>query len=80
MIRTQISLTVEQMARLRAESLRRGVSIAALIREAVDTTLRDDSWEQRKRRALAAIGCIKADRSDVSDRHDDYLAAIYAKK
>lgn len=81
MIRTQISLTDEQMARLRAESLRRGVSIASLIRDAVDTTLRGPDWEARRAAALAAIGSVSAPDGarDVSVRHDEYLAEIYAQ-
>lgn len=81
MIRTQISLTPQQMARLRAESFRRGVSIAQLIREAVDQTLLGEEWEARKARALAAVGCITDDAAtDVSVNHDKYLAEIYANE
>jgi hypothetical protein len=77
-IRTQISLTEAQMTRLRTESLRRGVSIAALIRDAVDRSLPDEEWEERKAKALSYIGCIDDDATDVAERHDDYLAKIYA--
>jgi len=76
-IRTQISLTEAQMARLRAESLRRGVSMAELIRSAIDETLRGPEWEERRRRALAAVGAIADDEADVSERHDDFLVAAY---
>lgn len=76
MHRTQISLTHAQMARLRAESLRRGVSIARLIRDAVDQVLPAAEWEARKIRALAAIGCVRDQADDVAERHDKYLADL----
>lgn len=79
MIRTQISLTEEQMARLRAVALKRGVSIAQVIRDAVDTTVRGPDWEEKKRRAFAAIGSIRGDDANVSEEHDKYLAEIYAR-
>jgi hypothetical protein len=66
------------MARLRAESLRRGVSIAELIRTAVDVTLRGPDWNQRRRRALAAIGTVEGD-EDGSERHDALLADVYLR-
>jgi hypothetical protein len=79
MIRTQISLTEEQMARLRATALKRGVSIAQVIRDAVDTTVRGPDWEEKKRLAFAAIGSIRGDRANVSEDHDEYLAEIYSQ-
>ena len=79
MIRTQISLTEEQMTRLRAVALQRGVSIAQVIREAVDATVRGPDWEEKKRRAFAAIGCVRDDNANVSEDHDKYLAEIYAQ-
>jgi predicted DNA-binding protein len=42
-IRTQISLTEEQMDRLRRVARRRHTSIAAIIRDAVDATVTEDS-------------------------------------
>jgi hypothetical protein len=76
MLRTQISLTHAQMARLRAESLRCGVSIAQLIRDAVDQVFPAAEWEARKARAIAAIGCIREQADDVAERHDEYLANL----
>jgi hypothetical protein len=76
-IRTQISLTETQMARLRAASLREGVSIAQLIRAAVDRTLPDEDQRARRKRALAAVGCITEDAPDVARNHDRYLADTF---
>ncbi len=65
------------MARLRAEAVRRGVSIAQLIRTAVDETMRGPDWQERRRRALAAIGRIDDD--DIARRHDEYLIDVYGR-
>jgi hypothetical protein len=82
MERTQISLEPEQAERLRRLARERGVSMAHLIREAVDRTYggplapptRAELWE----RAKSAIGCGHSGLGDVSKRHDDYLDEIYA--
>jgi hypothetical protein len=75
-IRTQISLSSEQMERLRRAAARRHVSIAALIRDAVDATLPNDEADRldRQRRAFALAGAFSSGRPDTSERHDDALA------
>lgn len=71
MIRTQISLTEEQHRRLRSEADRRGLSMAAVIREAVDRLLRE---RQRNRaRLAAAAGVADSGLGDLAERHDHYL-------
>jgi len=73
MIRTQISLTDDQMRRLRSEARRRGVPIAAVVRDAVDrvvpggTTTRDEAFS----RAIAAAGRFNSVTGDVAARHDE---------
>jgi predicted DNA-binding protein len=76
MERTQISLTQDQMRRLRRASALRGVSMAHLIREAVDAYVPDGELTRAKmiERALAAAGRYRSGASDVAERHDDYLA------
>ena len=76
MERTQISLTTQQMQRLRRASARRGVSMAHLIREAVEAYVPDDERARATmiERALAAAGRYRSGASDVAERHDDYLA------
>lgn len=71
-IRTQISLTEEQMRRLRAEARRRGMPIAAVVREAVDQVVPVDVDAQRAtaKRALAAVGRFDSKTGDVAQRHD----------
>ena len=73
MIRTQISLTEDQMRRLRAESRRRGVPIAEVVRDAVDRTVPIDPENRRARfdRLLGAAGRFHSGTGDVAIRHDD---------
>ena len=73
MIRTQISLTEDQMRRLRAEARRRKVPIAALVREAVDRVVPTDPGAGRARfdRLLAAAGRFHSGTGDVAARHDE---------
>jgi hypothetical protein len=78
MIRTQIQLTEEQARALRRIAGERGVSMATLIREAVDRVLLDRTpSEERWRRALAVVGKYAGGAHDVSDDHDRHLAEAY---
>jgi len=76
MLRTQISLTQAQARRLRRAAADRGVSMATLIREAVEAYVPDDELvrEERVTRALAAAGRFDSGWTDVSERHDEHLA------
>jgi hypothetical protein len=73
MIRTQISLTEDQMRRLRAEARRRGVPIAEVVRDAVDRLVpnESDARQIRFKRALAAAGRFHSGSGDLADRHDE---------
>lgn len=79
MIRTQIQLTEEQAASLRRLARRRGVSVAAVIREATEEYISrtEDDPERIRERALAAIGAFASGHSDIAVDHDRYLAEIY---
>ena len=69
MQRTQISLTSDQANRLRRIAARRGTSMAALIREAVDRVMPDDDSPDEDERwalALAAVGTFRGDGENVS--------------
>jgi post-segregation antitoxin (ccd killing protein) len=82
MKRLQIQFTSAQTDRLREQARQRGVSIAALVREAVDAAFRDaalvPSQADRWKRSRAAIGRYGSGRPDpVSERHDEYLEEIY---
>jgi hypothetical protein len=76
MERTQISLTSAQARRLRREAVERGVSIAQLIREAVDAYVAEPDLgrERRLQRARSAAGRFDSGRRDGSERHDEILA------
>jgi hypothetical protein len=79
MIRTQISLTEQQMRDLRQLARRRGVSIAAAVRDAVDLELNRRGQDEARRRAAAAVGGFRSGLPDVGVRHDDYLAEDFLK-
>ncbi len=50
--------------------------MAHVVREAIDAYVPDEAAarEERVRRAIAAAGRFRSGLTDVSDRHDDYLA------
>lgn len=82
MIRTQVQLTEEQAAKLRRVAADRGVSLAEVIRDAVDRIQDPDSTSQRWARALAVARRGYRDvegATDVSERHDEYVAEALAK-
>ena len=73
MIRTQISLTEDQMRRLRAEARRRRVPIAEVVRDAVDRTVPADPGDRKARfdRALSVVGRFDSGSGDLAARHDE---------
>ena len=80
MIRTQVQLTEKQARELKELAAREGVSMAELVRQAVDNLLGGSgtiSVEERRRRAMALVGQFRSGRSDISEKHDEYLAEGY---
>ena len=79
MIRTQIQLTEEQAEKAKRLAGERGVSMAEVIRELIDRAPERDDRAERFARALAAVGAGRdiEGKTDVSVRHDEYLADIY---
>lgn len=82
MERMQIQLTGEQAERLRDRAKQRKMSTAAVVREAVDSVLRDLSGvlssEERWSRSRAAIGRFgSGSPNSVSEDHDRQLEDIY---
>lgn len=80
MVRTQVQLTEEQARGLRQLAAERGVSVAELVREAVDLLVRSGTAvlpAERQRRALQAIGRFASGLKDVSASHDEYLEETY---
>lgn len=77
MIRTQIQLPEDAMRALKLLAAERETSIAALVREAVDQLVasrRVASAEDRRARALAAVGRFRSGHRDLSTRHDEHFA------
>lgn len=82
MIRTQVQLTNEQMLALKELAQAEQISVAELVRQAIDhwiTTVRPVSWAERRQRALAVVGKFRSGCTDVAERHDDYLVEIYSE-
>jgi hypothetical protein len=80
MIRTQIQLTEEQSRSLKKLASEKHVSVAELIRQSVDLFVRASrgpSIEERKHRAIAAVGRYHSECPDLSEEHDAYLAEAY---
>ena len=80
MIRTQVQLTEEQARALKELATEREVSMAELVRQAVNLLLQSSArldHEERRRRAIAAAGRFHSGQSDIAERHDDYLTGAY---
>jgi hypothetical protein len=77
MHRTQVQLTDDQIAALRAIASAQNRSLAELVRESVDLYVKSSAKPNREeivRRAKAIAGEFASGLSDVSTRHDHYLA------
>jgi metal-responsive CopG/Arc/MetJ family transcriptional regulator len=74
MVRTIVQLPEEQAASLERVARRRGVSRAAVVREALAELLRPEEAAEDKalKRALAAAGCFDSGVPDMAARHDGY--------
>ncbi len=82
MIRTQIQLKEEQVKAIKKIAKAQGVSIAEVIRHAVDGIVRLSptvGMEERHKRALEIVGKFRSGRNDVSRKHDAYLLEAYGK-
>lgn len=77
MIRTQVQLTEEQFAALKAASAAEGVSVAELIRVALDRLMETRGvagLKERKERAAAVAGRFRSGLANLAERHDEYFA------
>ena len=82
MVRTQIQLTEEQSNALKKLSSQRDISMAELIRQVIDLYLRSCATirqEERRQRAIKAAGQFRSGQTDLSEKHDVYLAEVYGK-
>jgi hypothetical protein len=72
----QVYVRPDQLDPLRYLAARRDVSISHLVREGIDHVLASVPAEEDP--LLDIIGMIEGGPSDLSVRHDDYLAEAYA--
>ncbi|BBO16259.1 CopG family transcriptional regulator [Candidatus Brocadia pituitae] len=82
MVRTQIQLTEEQVMALKKIALSRHLSVAEIIRQAVDTVIRTDTVvdiEERRKRAIDIVGRFSSGKRDISRKHDTYLVEAFGK-
>ena len=80
MVRTQIQLSEDQARRLKEVAAQRGVSMADLVRQAVDGLLQQETSPSRAElveRAIVASGRHRSGRQDVAGHHDDYLSEAF---
>ncbi len=80
MIRTQVQLSDSQMEQLKELAHRRGVPVAALIREGADIIIRSSGAvdaAQQRRRAMAAAGRFHSGGKDLAAAHDRHLAEAF---
>lgn len=76
MVRTQIQLTEEQAKALKRLAHSQHVSMAELIRGAVNDLIRKDvasNFEEKRERALSIAGRFSSGKHDISEKHDRYL-------
>lgn len=82
MIRTQIQLTEDQVQALKRIATSRRISVAGLIRQAVDRMIQSGQLidpEERHKRAMDIVGKFHSGKHDVSKNHDDYLLDAYGQ-
>ena len=73
MVRTIIQLSEDQAAALERAARRRGVSKAAIVREALGILLARESSDPAGERAMRAAGAGASGLRDLGERHDEYL-------
>ena len=76
MVRTIVQLPEDQAAALERAAHRRGVSKAAVVREALSVLLARESDDPVVERAMRAAGAGASGMHDLGERHDDYLAEL----
>ena len=82
MVRTQVQLTKEQVNQLKRLASTRHLSVAALVRQAVDILIKSPAAvdiKERRKRAIAAAGRFRSKLPDLSSAHDKYLTEAFEK-
>jgi predicted DNA-binding protein len=75
MKRTTVKLPEDLDAKLRAEAARRGMTVSALTREAIEAHLNGGP-----RRILRSAGTFRSERGDLSTRVDEIFGEILDEK
>ena len=81
MIRTQVQLEAVQYKALKELAARRSISVSQLVRDGVSHALSQEFDDEAEwDRLFEAVGSCQSEggESDVSERHDDYLAEPYS--
>jgi hypothetical protein len=82
MVRTQIQLTEKQAKVLKRMAQSRQLSVAELIRVAVDRMITSSPMvdiEEKHQRAMDVVGKFGSGKHDVSKNHDAYLSEEYGR-
>ena len=74
----QIYLEVRQLEQLRALAARRGVAVAALVREGVDQVLHQAPAEDDP--LFDIVGLFDSGLGDLAARHDSYIAELIRRE
>lgn len=78
-VRTQVQFTEAQARELRRRAAERGVSVAALVREAVDHSLAERARTARMERALEVVGVhASTGATNAAEEHDRYLGDAFS--
>jgi hypothetical protein len=80
MVRTQVQLTARQAQLVKELAAEHGVSIAEVIRQALDAMVQSSprvTRDEIRRRALAAVGAVRDGPTDMSENHDDYAVEAF---
>ncbi len=78
MVRKIIQLTETQSEAVECRAKEQGVSFSEMVRQSIDKLLREQPvMDEVRRRAMEAVGYASSGDTDVSVRHDDYLAEAY---
>ena len=80
MVRTQIQLSEEQADTVKAISADQGISVSEVVRRAIDSignSAAPYSFGKKRGFALEVVGKFSSGAGDISENHDEYLAALY---
>ncbi|MEW6173019.1 MAG: ribbon-helix-helix domain-containing protein [Bacillota bacterium] len=80
MIRTQVQLNEKQFKALKNLSSKEGVSLAELIRRAVDDLVRKNDASVLKEKMLGIAGKFRSGLGDLAEQHDRYFAETKEEK